>query len=93
MFKALTFRKNQEKPKGLKASKEASKEQNDKNAFLFSVSLSHPALSEEAKNKIKESIVKELIKNKWDKGSHTPLTPFGGSLYRRFYFHVCIIIC
>ena len=41
-------------------------------------------LIQEAAKNIK-NIVKKLIKTKWDYGSHTPLPPFGGSLYRPFF--------
>ena len=40
-----------------------------------------------------KDIINKLIKIKWDKGSHTPFPPFGGSLYRSlfsvFTFHMC----
>ena len=52
-----------------------------------------PGIRKEAKKAAKESIVNKLIKSKWDYGSHTPLPPFGGSLYRLLIFMLWFTIC
>ena len=52
-----------------------------------------PGIRKEAKKAAKKSIVNKLIKSKWDYGSHTPLPPFGGSLYCLLIFMLCFIFC
>ena len=88
MFKALIFKEVKKSPEAISKQKNKQRAKKTKTPPFSLFPFLTLLIQEEEKTSKK--YCKKLIKNKWDKGSHTPLPPFGGSLYRPFScLHAC----